>query len=111
MRFTRGKNEPCVYYHATLDLVVIVYVDDLLIDGDETSIKWFYAKLSDTYKCGELDWLTPKTPIDYLGLEISMDEQRLYISMSSYIRTRLLRSSTFSMKTLAMCRCHPRFRT
>ena len=70
-----------MYYHARLDITIIVYVDDLLIDGDESSIKWFLQQIAERFNVGEPDWLTPTTPIDYLGMEISMDDTRIYVSM------------------------------
>jgi hypothetical protein len=38
----RGKNEPTVFYHPTRDLLVVVYVDDLLCDSFAQEISWFY---------------------------------------------------------------------
>ena len=57
MNFRRGMNEKCVYYHKQLDLVVIVYVDDLLVDGDEAAVKDFFEKLNARFQCGEPEWL------------------------------------------------------
>ena len=39
--FIRGENEPCVYHHPDRDLLLLLYVDDVLADGEETDIQWF----------------------------------------------------------------------
>ena len=85
----RGENEPCVLYHEARDLVVVVYVDDILCDGKKEDIKWFFKKLEDRFECKESEWLTEDNPLDFLGMDISMDKNNVYLSMGSYI-TRML---------------------
>ena len=37
--FERGKNEKSVFYHKERDLLLLLYVDDCLVDGQEEDIK------------------------------------------------------------------------
>ena len=44
------------------------------------------ALLEDRFDCKELEWLEPNaTPLDYLGMELTMDTLRTYIGMEAYI--------------------------
>ena len=92
--FVRGENEPCVFYHPDRDLLVLLYVDDCMADGNESDINWFFTELDSRFKCKEADWLSVDTPLDYLGMEITMDAERIYLSMRQYIKT-LLRALEF----------------
>ena len=83
--FIRGDNERCIFWHPERDLVVCLYVDDCLIDGDEDDIKWFLQKINARFKCKEAEWLSPSIPLDYLGMEVTMDGERVYICMEQYI--------------------------
>ena len=87
--FVRGENEPCVLYHPERDLVIMVYVDDILADGNEEDIKWFFDKLANKFDCKDDEWLTEDNPIDFLGMEISMDDDNLYLSMGPYVEKML----------------------
>ena len=70
--FEKGDNEPCVFYHKERDLTVLVCVDDILADGYEEDIQWFFDAIADRFECKEDQWLTPETPIDFLGIDVSM---------------------------------------
>ena len=107
LNFERGENEPCVLYLKERDLVVLVYVDDILADGREEDIKWFFDTLGDRFDCKDDEWLTPETPLeslDFLGMEISMDNDNIYMSMETYIEKMLnimgMSCRTFLSKTL-----------
>ena len=89
LNFERGDNEPCVLYHKERDLVILVYVDDILADGKEEDIKWFFDKLGERFDCKDDEWLTPETPIDFLGMDITMDDDNVYMSMETYIEKML----------------------
>ena len=69
--------------------MVLVYVDDILADGPEDSIKWFFDQIADRFECKDDQWLTPETPIDFLGMDISMDANNVYMSMGNYIAKAL----------------------
>ena len=64
-----------------------VYVDDILAAGKEEDImiKWFFDKLGERFDCKDDEWLTPETPIDFLGMDITVDGDNVYMSMETYI--------------------------
>ena len=37
--FIRGKNEPSVFHRPSDDATILVYVDGLLVDGDDASVR------------------------------------------------------------------------
>ena len=80
--FIRGENEPCVFLHPDRDIVVCLYVDDCLIDGDEDDIKWFLEKINKRFKCKDEEWLSAESPLDYLGMEVTMDTDHIYYTNS-----------------------------
>ena len=41
--FERGKNEKSVFYNKERDLLLLLYVDDCLVDGQEEDINWIFA--------------------------------------------------------------------
>ena len=49
-KFVRGDNEQCAFYHPDRDLLLLLYVDDLLCDGEEEEIQWFIARLKNRFK-------------------------------------------------------------
>jgi hypothetical protein len=81
----RGKNEPTVFYHPTRDLLVVVYVDDLLCDSFAQEITWFYGLLDKRFTCKPPQYLTETNPVDYLGCTLFMTMSVIGISMQSYI--------------------------
>ena len=81
----RGANEPCVFHHPKRDLLVILYVDDVMFDGKEEDIIWMSEKLSSAFKCTELEWLTDDNPLDHLGVEIIIQNDRIHMCMENYI--------------------------
>ena len=87
--FVQGDNEPCVFYHPVRDLVVLVYVDDVLADGFEDDIKWFFKEMDNRFACKGDEWLSPKNPLDFLGIEVSMDQERLYLTMVDFTEKTL----------------------
>jgi hypothetical protein len=63
-----------------------LYVDDLLLAGPRAVQDEFYELLRGRFKCKEVKWLSPTTPLTHLGMQISMDDEFTYLSMSTYIR-------------------------
>ena len=66
-----------------------MYVDDILADGAEEDIRWFFELLDERFECKETEWLTPDTPLDYLGMEVITTDTNLYLSMQTYIENTL----------------------
>lgn len=83
--FTRGRNDSCIYYHQQRDLLVCVYVDDLLADGYRPDLEWLYALMDKRFVCKAPQYLAPDSPIDYLGMLIFQTDDVIGISMQSYI--------------------------
>jgi hypothetical protein len=82
----RGENEPCCFHELNRNLTALLYVDDCLLDGEEDDILWLSEKLGTRFQCKDLEWLAPDQPLDYLGMNISCDENYVYADMSVYIR-------------------------
>jgi hypothetical protein len=83
--FTRGENERCVFYHADRDLLVLLYVDDVMADGEPADVDWVFELLAERFQCKDADYITAGTPQDYLGMVIGIDEDNLFLSMATYI--------------------------
>ena len=84
--FVRGDNEKSVLYHPGRDLTLVVYVDDILADGLAPDVDWIFNLLDERFDCKDADYLTPTTPLDYVGIEVEQTEDRIYIHMDKYIR-------------------------
>ena len=74
-----------MFYHSGRDLLVLLYVDDALADGEQEDVEWFFKELGKRFECKDPDWLAPGEPLDYLGMEVSIDEDYLWIGMPKYI--------------------------
>lgn len=83
--FTRGRNDSCIYYHQQRDLLVCVYVDDLLADGFREDLVWLYELMDKRFVCKPPQYLSPENPIDYLGMLIFQTDKVVGVSMQSYI--------------------------
>ena len=80
----RGKNESCAYYRAKDDLTVLLYVDDLLVDGDKAAVDQFFTTLAERFQVTAPVFLTAETPIDFLGVIITLDENYVSLTMEDY---------------------------
>jgi len=83
--FDRGKNEPSVFWHAERQLILLLYVDDVLADGNEEDVDWIFELLAERFDTKEEEILLPGTVIDYLGLHLVRDEHTIYMVMRDYI--------------------------
>ena len=88
--FVRGKNEPSLFRRERTEshgaLLLCLYVDDLLLAGPRAAQDEFYELLRGRFKCKEVKWLTPTTPLTHLGMQISVDDEFTYLSMQTYIK-------------------------
>ena len=89
--FKRGENEMSAFTHKEKDILVVLYVDDILADGPIKAIEWFFDVLNKRFKCKEADFLTPETPLDYLGMKVSQVNDEIYITMDDYIENCLMK--------------------
>ena len=71
--FTRGENDPCVFYHHERDIFILLFVDDCLADGETNDVEWFFDLLATRFDCKDTEYITPETPQDYLGMNVLMD--------------------------------------
>ena len=97
--FHRGENELCVFHRTEDDLTLVLYVDDILLDGDHASVTDFLNKLAKRFDINEPVYLSKTQPIDFVGIIISMDENQIHLSMEEY-HTKLLDS-------MGMANCRP----
>ena len=76
--FTRGDNERCVFYNEEHDCLILVYTDNNFFDVEEDEIVWGSDMLGSRFDCKELQWMIPEAPpIDYLGMELAVANQRI----------------------------------
>jgi hypothetical protein len=74
------------FYQELWDRICLLWVDAELLDGDESAIQWASDDLDARFDCKDLEWLEPNGPkLDYLGMEISQDDNYTYMSMCQYI--------------------------
>ena len=83
--FTQGANEPSVYYHSERDIVICLYVDDVLCDGPEEHVDWILDRLAERFNCKDTENLEQDTALDYLGIGVYRDDVNIYMSMEAYI--------------------------
>ena len=83
--FKRGQNEKSVLYHETRDIVLLVYVDDVLADASRDNIDWIFDLMDKRFKCKDADFLTEETPLDYVGIEIEKTKSHIIMHMKKYI--------------------------
>ena len=84
--------DPCLFILHEKDKMVIValYVDDLVITGDDSLIKWtktILAKQFDMKDLGDIKYL--------LGIQITRDQSGIYLSQSTFI-TKILEKFNMS---------------
>ena len=91
--FARGENEPCSFYRPRRDpddeddMQLVLYVDDILAGGNLKDLKQFFNELHERFPLRDIHWLTKSTPIDYIGMIISRDDENIYITMEEYCKT------------------------
>ena len=68
---------------------MLLYVDDLLVDGDDASVHEFLDLLSGRFKCNNPIFLTAETPIDFIGIMIHLSENKIELSMEPYCKKLL----------------------
>ena len=86
--FTRGENDRCIFFNKETGMIVLLYVDDLLLDGTEEDVDKFHDALRKRFECKELQVLQVNKPLDYLGMEVSKSikdgQEVLSLTMSAY---------------------------
>ena len=109
--FTRGDNEPCVFHRTSDDLTVLVYVDDLLVDGDDGCVQQFLAQLAKEFDCNDPVFLGVDSPIDFIGIIISLGASPVTKSGASPVTSIQMSMEPYCNKLLSemgMDNCSPR---
>ena len=105
--FIRGTNEKSVLYHPERDLVLLVYVDDVLADGMRDNVEWIFNLMEKRFDCRDSEYLTESTPLDYVGIEIEQSKTHIYMHMQKYIQSavKIMQSKSPSNWTFSLpCR-------
>ena len=74
-------------YHPERDLVLLVYVDDVLADGMRDNVEWIFNLMEKRFDCRDSEYLTESTPLDYVGIEIEQSKTHIYMHMQKYIQS------------------------
>lgn len=82
--FIRGKNEPSIFYRPSDEMIILVYVDDLLMDGDIDSIHQFLKALLKRFDCNDPVFLAQDQPIDFIGIDIFIHQDCIFASSQQY---------------------------
>jgi len=86
LQFEQGVNEPCAFWDAGRNLLVLTYTDDVMALGPDKHVRDFMAKLHRRFECKPEEYLSEDHPIDFIGMDLCKDSQCLYISMQRYIQ-------------------------
>ena len=84
MGFIRGENEPCVYHHGSMEITMVLFVDDILAYGRKANVEQMFTILDKKFPLREIQWLTPETPIGYVGMIIQQKGKHVSINMKPY---------------------------
>ena len=73
--------------HGALVAVVIIYVDDFMLLGDESTIRKLAKAIQGTWGTSELAVLKPGSSVRFLGMELQVHEgdTTIYVSQRGYI--------------------------
>jgi len=78
-----------MFYKPGEDTVILVYVDDIFVDGRKKHMDEFFKVFQTRFKTTDVEWLTEKTSLDFNGIIISMDDVCIYMDMQPYIARSL----------------------
>jgi hypothetical protein len=82
MNLTQAKSEPSIYYGK--NIIIIVYVDDLVIMGTKQQVQLYQEKIHSKYKCEDLGNLS-----HMLGIKFKRTSTTFSLDQSHYIRELL----------------------
>ena len=96
--FRQGENERCAFINEA-GLRALLYVDDLILDGPRKEITKFVALLRKRFQAKDIQWLTAENPVDFLGMLVRVDHERIYLDMGDYIDKMMegLQPQTYGM--------------
>ncbi|KAL5731634.1 hypothetical protein ACHQM5_004343 [Ranunculus cassubicifolius] len=98
--FRRSKSEPTLYIKTqgnSSTLIVSLYVDDLIYTGnDETAIQGFKKDMMNAFEMNDLGVMHY-----FLGLEISQENEGIFICQKKYTENLLKKFKMYGCKTVA----------
>ena len=72
--------------------VMLVYVDDLLILGEEGVVQGSLKRIKEEWDISPPEWLGPHKPVRFLGVDIWKTEVGIFLTQESYAKDVLKRS-------------------
>ena len=72
--------------------VMLVYVDDLLILGEEGVVQGSLKRIKEEWDISPPEWLGPHKPVRFLGVDIWKTEEGIFLTQESYAKDVLKRS-------------------
>ena len=79
---------------------LVVYVDDLLIIGDDGAAKALMQKIQSVWKCSDPEWVDDKGWVKFCGFEIRRKGGSLLVGQPSYIKELLNRHQVNTTKSV-----------
>ena len=71
--------------HQERDLLILLYVDDCLADGNAADVQWIFFELEERFKCKSADMVTDLIAQNCLGMVIRLEGDRTDRSMAKCI--------------------------
>ena len=98
MGFTESDVDPNLYYKAVNDepLILVVYVDDLFLIGNEKLILWCKKKLTSEFEMKDLGLMHY-----FLGLEVWQRQKEIFLGQGKYTIDILKRFKMLDCKFIA----------
>ena len=72
---------------------VAVYVDDILVTGEDSVARSTVRRFQDQWKCSSPEWLTQEHSLRFCGFEISKEPQGIRLHQNAYLKDLLARYS------------------
>ena len=82
LRFKRLKSEPNVYTSPTRNCYIMVYVDDLLVLGDPTTVNKAFAAIQQRVLLKHIGYIEPQQPQQFLGRIIEHNGDHITIGLA-----------------------------
>ena len=76
LNLSQVKSDPCTFTgldsSGHINLIVMAYVDDLVIAGEDHSVQKFIKDIQETFSLKHVEYLTPDHPVEFLGRVIKV---------------------------------------
>ena len=96
--FTKNGADPNIYYNIVDNepLILVMYVDDLFLIGNEKLIEWCKKKLASEFEMKDLGFMHY-----FLGLEVWQRQEEILLSQGKYTIGILKRFEMLDCKSMA----------